>query len=132
MSHPTFFKHDIPSRLDRKLEKDAKAAAQWRQVCKVVDHRDKRTCRACGKKTNPDAVGLLRGHRHHLQYRSAGGPSESWNLVLLCPTCHQSEHRSQLRIDGNADVMLDFWRRGEDGHWYLSRRELGVHQIEKD
>jgi hypothetical protein len=102
-----------------------------------VDARDHRTCRATGKPTDPDAVGLLRGHRHHIVYRSAGGPSTPENVITLSAEAHNDEHHDRLRI-----VMLDrelgargpceFWRKDDEGNWYLSRREIAIHQIEKD
>lgn len=130
--HQTNFKHDMPTRIDRAIKKKQDAESAWRAVCKVVDARDKRICRCCGKKTNPDDVGLLRGHRHHITYRSAGGKDVSSNLVTLCPVCHNDEHKSRLEIHGDADVALAFYRLDEDEHWYLSRRELSVGRFERD
>lgn len=134
----SFFKWDMPSRFDKKLEDELNEAAVWTALCKVVDARDKRICRACGKHSDLDAVGLLlRGHRHHIVYLSAGGKDESSNVVTLCAKCHNDEHRHRLRIDGNADERLEFWRKvrppsGRDGVWYLARREIAPHVIEKD
>lgn len=128
----SFFKWDQPSRYDRKKEQEAAEAAAWRAVCKLVDVRDKKVCRACGRLTDPDAVGTTkRGERHHVVYRSAGGEDVSSNLVTLCAGCHNDEHRHRLEIRGNADEKLEFWRLGEDG-WYLDRREIAPHVIEKD
>ncbi len=130
---PTFFKHDLPSRVDRAKEKAVKDAANWRLVCKVVDARDGRACRVCGTKTNPDAVGLLRGHRHHIVYRSAGGKDVSENLVTLCAECHDAEHvKRSLHVEGNADEALSFWKRDRDGMWFLWRREIAVRRFERD
>ena len=129
---PSFFKWDQPSRFDKALEKELEEAAVWTAVCKVVDARDKRMCRACGKRSELDAVGLLlRGHRHHIVYLSTGGEDVSSNLVTLCARCHNAAHRHWLEIRGNADEQLEFWRRSKDG-WYLGRRESAPHVIEKD
>ena len=43
-----------------------------------------------------------------------------------------SEIKAQrLDIIGNADEALEFWRKS-DGGWFLSRREVAVHRIERD
>jgi 5-methylcytosine-specific restriction endonuclease McrA len=122
------------SRVDERVIRDREAEAHNRAVYKAVDARDKRECRACGRKSDPNAVGLLaRGHRHHLQYRSAGGPTESWNLVTLCASCHSAEHVTRtLEIDGNADDALAFWKKDDAGEWFLWRREIAVGQFHKD
>jgi 5-methylcytosine-specific restriction endonuclease McrA len=129
----TFFKWDEPSRVEVRIARDAEVAANWRRVCRLVDQRDGRQCRSCGKRTDPDDVGLQRGHRHHIQYKSACGPDETWNIVTLCAVCHnEEEHRHRLRIEGNADEALTFWRKDADGAWYVVRRELAVRVVEKD
>ncbi len=129
-----FPKVAMKSRVEDAQDRKSAQEAQWRAVCRVVDARDKRTCRACGRKSNPDAVGLLkRGHRHHIVYRSAGGEDVSSNLVTLCAVCHDDEHvKRTLEIDGNADDALAFWRKDENGHWFLWRREIAVGTFEHD
>jgi 5-methylcytosine-specific restriction endonuclease McrA len=130
---PSFFKWDAPSRFDLAKEKELEEAAAWEKARKAVDARDKRICRACGKRSELDAVGLTkRGHRHHLVYRSAGGKDISSNLVTLCSKCHNEEHMHRLRIDGDADVKLEFWRLAVDDEWYLDRREVAPGIVEKD
>lgn len=133
MTFRTNFKADMETRVDVRLERDANADTNWRRVCRLVDQRDGRQCRCCDKRTNPDDVGLLRGHRHHIVYRSACGPDATWNLVTLCHVCHNDElHRQRLRIEGNADDALCFWRKDGEGDWYVSRRELAVRIVEQD
>lgn len=120
----TFFKSDIPSRIDAARARKAAAEAEWRAVCLKVDARDHRQCRCCDKRSDPEATGLLaKGHRHHLTYRSAGGADTTDNLVTLCATCHSDEHRNRLRIEGNPDVALTFYRQDDAGAWYVSRQE---------
>lgn len=134
----TNFKHDLPTRVDRKVQRDAEKEAQWVRCKKAVDARDHRTCRCCGKKTNPDDVGLIRGHRHHVVYKSAGGQDTSYNVLTLCWTCHNDEHKSRLRVEWlnrelGSNGPVEFWRLNDDtGDWYLSKRELDVHHVEKD
>ncbi len=133
-----FPKVALKSRVEDAQDRKSSQEAQWRAVCKLVDARDKRSCRACGRKSDPDAVGLLkRGHRHHIVYRSAGGEDVSSNLVTLCASCHDEEHvKRTLEIEGNADEALAFWRRAtmDNGefHWYLWRREIAVGRFEHD
>lgn len=124
---------DRPSRVELALEKKAADDKQWREVCAKVDARDERSCRCCDKRTNPDMTGLLRGHRHHIVYRSAGGRDDTGNVVTLCPKCHDDEHvKRTLQIDGNADVALTFFRKDEHGAWYVVREEIAVRVVRKD
>ena|SRR2546425_29758 len=129
---PTFWKWDLPSRFDCAKKKEQEEAAAWKAVCKIVDARDKRICRACGWHSQLDAIGLtVRGHRHHIVYRSAGVKDESSNIVTLCSSCHNEVHAHRLQIDGDADVKLQFWR--FDGYgWHLGRREIAPGKIDKE
>lgn len=134
--HETFFKSDMKSRVDDALAQEREDAAIWRAVCRVVDARDGRECRACGKRTNPDAIGLLRGHRHHMVYRSAGGKDTSENLVTLCAADHDAEHRSRLRIavldrEHGADGPLQFWSLNA-GEWFVTREETAPCVVRRD
>jgi 5-methylcytosine-specific restriction endonuclease McrA len=101
------FKHAKgPSRYERKDAKRKAEEAERRRVYKLVDARDGRACRLCGRKTNPEATGLLdRGHRHHLQYRSKGGMDTTDNLLTLCASCHHGVHSGRIRITGDADAQ---------------------------
>ena len=118
-------KWDFASRLDTARAAQAEADAAWLRVCRAVDLRDRRTCRCCGTRADPSAIGLLkRAHRHHIMYRSAGGPDTTANLITLCATCHSAEHQHRLDIRGNADTSVEFWRRAwTDGPWILVKRE---------
>lgn len=40
---------------------------------------------------------------HHIIHWTAGGPTETWNLVSLCRKHHKLHHRGLLGIAGNAD-----------------------------
>jgi hypothetical protein len=67
----------------------------------VVEHRD-RGCRVpgCG------ATKWL--HIHHIWHWERGGPTDTWNLVALCPAHHRAVHRGDITITGNADGELTF------------------------
>lgn len=133
-------KFEEPSRVDDAIERERDEAADKRRCEREVDARDRRQCRACGRHSDPDATGLTkRGHRHHIVYASACGSDEAPNRVTLCYECHNDEHKNRLRFtpDGmgyeklDANLGLEFWRKVKGG-WYLSRRELAPHVIEKD
>lgn len=51
---------------------------------KSIYRRDGYACALCGR-----ADGL---QIHHVVHRSQGGKDEPWNLVTLCPMCHQLAH----------------------------------------
>lgn len=65
---------------------------------------------------------------------------EPTNRVTLCPRCHQDEHKDRLRLtrEGgpyvgiDANESLEFWRKDDQGEWYLDTRELAVGVTEKD
>lgn len=141
MAHQTFFKHDMETRVDVALAREAEDAKNERRWNAEIDRRDGRQCRACGKRTDPDATGLLRGHRAHIVYASAGGSMEASNRVTLCPGCHNDEHKDRLRFSESggpyvgidANLGMEFWRRlSRQSGFYLSRRELAPHVLEKD
>jgi len=129
----SLLKESMPSRHESRKERKAADEANWRAVCRVVDVRDGRQCRCCDRRSDPDATGLLdRGHRHHIVYRSAGGRDETSNLVSLCAGCHNDEHKHRLRIEGDPNVALMFFRKGDDGVWYCTREEIAVRQVRRD
>lgn len=131
--HQTFFKADLPSRVAVARERKAAAEKAWRAVCQVIDARDGKRCRCCDKRSDPDGTGLLdRGHRHHLIYRSAGGKDVSENLITLCASCHDDEHHNRLRIEGNPDERLTFWRKDAGITWFVVREEIAVRVVRKD
>jgi 5-methylcytosine-specific restriction endonuclease McrA len=105
-----FFDEGRPSIYEEQKAKRAEAKRVEREVYKSVDHRDKFTCRACGGRADPNAIGLLnRGHRHHIVYRSAGGATSRQNCCLVCAECHDRIHQQRtLTIQGNADAVLEF------------------------
>jgi 5-methylcytosine-specific restriction endonuclease McrA len=46
--------------------------------------RDNHTCQACGKEHEEGSSFPV----HHIRPERLGGPDEPWNLVTLCPPCH--------------------------------------------
>jgi hypothetical protein len=40
---------------------------------------------------------------HHIIHWEDDGPTDTWNLIALCPRHHRMHHRGELGITGNAD-----------------------------
>ena len=50
--------------------------------------------------------GATRGlHAHHIWHWEDGGPTELWNLVLVCPFHHRLHHRGLITIRGPGDSV---------------------------
>ncbi|TDL04667.1 HNH endonuclease [Mycolicibacterium obuense] len=45
-------------------------------------------------------------HAHHLVHWEDGGPTELWNLALVCPYHHRAHHRGLITITGPADQLV--------------------------
>jgi hypothetical protein len=43
---------------------------------------------------------------HHVIHREHGGPTDTWNLVCLCPRHHRLHHQGALGIVGDADQPI--------------------------
>lgn len=61
---------------------------EYHALCQIVLTRDEFKCRHCGMRSEL--------HIHHVQFRSAQGPDEAWNLCTLCEQCHSALHRGDL------------------------------------
>ena len=73
-----------------------------RRMRRALEHRHP-TCAVPG-------CGASRGlHAHHIWHWEDGGPTELWNLVLICPYHHRQHHRGLLTIrgPGHAVTVLD-------------------------
>lgn len=121
-----------------KSRAEAKRETKWdeeqarRLVYRAVSTRDGYKCRVCRRRCDPDASDMLaKGHHHHLIFRSKGGQDTTDNLALLCAQCHADVHAYRLKLEGNPDVALEFYRLNDDG-WYLSARETSVGLTERD
>ena len=70
-----------------------------RRLRRALEHRD--TCCVV------PGCGATRGlHAHHLVHWEDGGPTELWNLVLLCPFHHRLHHNGGITITGPADTLV--------------------------
>jgi hypothetical protein len=69
-----------------------------RRIRRALEHRHP-TCAVPG-------CGATRGlHAHHLWHWEDGGPTELWNLALVCPFHHRLHHRNQITIHGPGDAI---------------------------
>jgi Domain of unknown function (DUF222)/HNH endonuclease len=70
-----------------------------RRLRRALEHRHP-TCAVPG-------CGATRGlHAHHIQHWEDGGPTELFNLVLVCPYHHRLHHRGVITITGPADDLI--------------------------
>ncbi|WP_024446219.1 HNH endonuclease signature motif containing protein [Mycolicibacterium iranicum] len=77
-----------------------------RRLRRALEHRD-RCCVVPG-------CGATRGlHAHHLRHWEDGGPTELWNLVLVCPFHHRAHHRGLIILIGTADRLVVTDRDGD-------------------
>ncbi len=65
---------------------------------RIVEHRDHHSCQVPGC----SADWFL--EVHHIIHWLDDGPTDTWNLICLCPHHHRMHHRGRLGISGNADV----------------------------
>jgi hypothetical protein len=70
-----------------------------RRLRRALEHRHP-TCAVPG-------CGATRGlHAHHIRHWEDGGPTELFNLVLVCPYHHRLHHRGLITITGPADHLV--------------------------
>lgn len=125
-------KWDMPSRVEDRKARKAEKDAHWREVCRKVDRREAMHCRVTGVRVDPHALGMLRrGEHHHVIPKGAGGPDETWNVILVSLEIHRAIHDGKYRVEGNADECITVWRRDEEGGWLQIIRETPA-GVERD
>ncbi len=67
------------------------------RVRTLIERRDHATCRV------PGCTSRLGLEVHHIIHWEHDGPTDTWNLVLICGHHHRMHHRGRLGITGNAD-----------------------------
>jgi hypothetical protein len=99
------------------FEKDGKPIGVGRETREIP----RRIRRALERRQSTCAVpgcGATRGlHAHHIWHWEDGGPTELWNLVLVCPFHHRLHHRKLITISGpgHAVTVTDVNGRTLDG-----------------
>lgn len=99
------------------FERDGKPIGVGRETREIP----RRIRRALERRQSTCAVpgcGATRGlHAHHIWHWEKGGPTELWNLVLVCPFHHRLHHRKQITISGpgHAVTVTDVAGRTLDG-----------------
>jgi hypothetical protein len=85
-----------------KQRDDARAVEQQkRRVYALVDKRDGKRCRCCGRKGDPHATTTLgKIHRCHIHDAGTRGEMSVGNLCSLCALCASFETGKQLFFDG--------------------------------
>lgn len=73
------------------------AYAQWRRLRKEVLGQYGHKCNDCGSSENLEL--------HHIIPRSKGGPTESQNLMPLCPGCHLKRHAKPKPVRPGVIVL---------------------------
>lgn len=132
MALETNFKWQMSSRVESRKATKAEKDAKYREACRLVTKREAGHCRITGVRCDPNALGMLRrGEHHHIIYRSAGGPDETWNLILVTLEMHNAIHAGKYRVEGNADECITVWRRDEEGGWLQIIRETPA-GVERD
>jgi hypothetical protein len=63
---------------------------------RIIYDRD-RTCR------HPGCSGTRHLQIHHILHWRNGGPTDTWNLIALCPFHHRAHHKGHFSVEGNAD-----------------------------
>ena len=126
-----------PARGQRVLDKeeaDARALKHEREQKGLAKRRDGR-CR--WPETHKCRLQL---EAAHIVDASLGGPMDAENLVTLCGWIHrrgpESIHSKELKIEKEtargAWGPLSYWRKGEDGEYFIVKRETAPFQYEKD
>ncbi len=112
--------HTLPKPAPRyqvKGDKRKAEEAQKREAYRLVDIRDGRCCRACGRRCRSTLEAVAdRLEHHHLVFRSRGGKFTTDNLVSLCMADHIEAQQHRLIITGHPDAVLTFEAKGRVWH----------------
>ncbi len=65
---------------------------------RIIEHRDQ-GCRV------PGCTATRYVEIHHILHWLNDGPTDTWNLLSLCPKHHRMHHQALLGITGNADLQ---------------------------
>jgi 5-methylcytosine-specific restriction protein A len=75
---------------------------------KAIIERDGTTCKLCGHEGFLKRTGEVYCEIHHMIELNALAPNtlQSWNLLILCPTCHRQMHYGNVR----SEFLNPGWR----------------------
>lgn len=112
--HITFPKPEPRVKVKHRARLELEAAK--REAYRLVDLRDGKRCRACGRRcrSTMECVPDRLEHHHH-PFRSLGGRHTTGELVTLCLTCHVEAQQHRLVITGHPDGVLTFSQ--DDREW---------------
>jgi hypothetical protein len=85
------------------------AARETREIPRRLRRALERRDRCCQVPGCSATAGL---HAHHIWHWEDGGPTELWNLVLVCPFHHRAHHARLITIRGPAHQIEVRDRRG--------------------
>lgn len=88
------------------FERDGRPIGAGR-ITRTVNRRLRRALEHRQPMCAVPGCGATRGlHAHHIRHWEDGGPTELFNLVLLCPYHHRAHHRGEITITGPADHLI--------------------------
>jgi hypothetical protein len=127
-----------PMKGTRILEREAAAAKMLKLEREEKSKAKKRDARCRWPEKHTCRGGDLEAA--HIVDASLGGVMDAANLVTLCPWIHRrgpdSIHGKQFAIEcetnRGANGPLSFWRKGDDGVFWLVAREIAPFQYERD
>lgn len=94
------------TRADEKTDRDNAEKAAEKACYLKVDARDGLRCRVTGTLLSLRGGLTKKVMRHHLIFRSRGGPHETWNVLTISKAAHDEIHvHGTLRLSGDADQI---------------------------
>ncbi|GFG72901.1 HNH endonuclease signature motif containing protein [Mycobacterium botniense] len=98
------------------FERDGEVIGAGRAT-RVINRRLRRALEHRHPMCAVPGCGATRGlHAHHIRHWEDGGPTELFNLVLVCPYHHRLHHRGGITIAGTADDLTVTDRSGRRLH----------------
>jgi len=88
------------------FERDGEVIGAGRAT-RLINRRLRRALERRHRMCAVPGCGVTRGlHAHHIRHWEDGGPTELFNLVLVCPYHHRLHHRGVITIAGPADDLI--------------------------
>jgi len=77
------------------------SSESWKKISTYIKKQDEHTCHLC-KKTNVEL------HVHHIVYLSNYGTNRRKNLITLCRSCHEDEHKKSFDFGESKNIDFPF------------------------